>query len=1272
MGRPSTKTARRVRAGVLLAAAVTGLSLQIPDAFARSVTRTTAFDYDAAGQLVKEVVEPADSTLCVVSSHALDQFGNRTSTTQRNCNGTAGQYSGSGPGVNNEAPAPAATSKAVFESRATSQAFDASGRYVDSRTNALDHKETYAHNKRFGVIESLTGPNQLTTRWAYDDFGRKALEERSDGTGTRIRYEYCYGLPGDGVVATASCPTVESVAPAYVVTETPVKQANALQNSDGGAIGPYKRTYYDVFGRALRTEAQSFDANTSGVAVTPRILVEDVRYNSLGQLTHKTLPYYSGATEVLWAEFIYDKVGRVVEERAPDLSKRLVAYEGLKTIYTNDKGQKRTELRNEAGQLISVTDNRAKTLTFTYEPTGNVEQTTDSQGNFTKLTYDVKGRKLSSKDPNMGTWSYSYNALGELRTQTDAKLKLTEFTYDKLGRQLTRVEGTQNAAWFYEKLADGRVCGLSIGRLCETQSSNGYKRQHLYDSLGRVILTGVYLASPNPYTIGTEYVTDAASADVGRVRSVTYPSGLKVGYSYSPMGYLLKVTAADQLVWRLENMDEWGNVTQQTYGNNITTLAGHDRKTGRLTNLLSGHPTYGAFVMSHSYDYDTIGNLKGFADASTGQRAVYEYDELNRLKVEYRVGTDVAQPVAISWGYDDVGNVTSRSDVGTFQYPTPGAGVVRPYGITGVVGTVNGVASPSYGYDANGNLQSTAGRTVTWTSFNKVEKITGTFGGQARSVQYLYGAEHMRVAEFVTRAGAATKNTFYIQPGPSNDPFYEEETDVAAGNQIRKKHYIHAGGAVVAVVTNTLQTQAWDVQYWHRDRLGSTVAITNSVGGVVERMAYEPFGKRRQVGGYTDLTGALAPVSTERGFTGHEMIDEFGLVNMNGRIYDPAIGRFLSADPIIQAPDNMQSHNRYAYIWNNPLAAADPSGYCFMGCFWHGSNLAEPFRDAGKALAKVVRDIPLPPQVKQVVLTVGCTVATGGNAPGCAAAAAVIVAKSYGASDWSALKSGGIAYATAWGFEQVGTAYRANGEAWYIKVGGHALVGCGSAAASGGDCGKGALSAGLTAGYTHLTNGGMFYENGNTFDRYVLGTIEHGLIGGTISASIGGDFNDGAQTAAYGYLFNQLGNDLTREMHNERIMAGRGCSPQFANACAGIKAGSPEAVASARKMDGYIAFGADKMSSGLALASAFPGNPFAIHTGAAAIFLKSVSYTFSPPSAGQVAVDLITVPLPFVAAGMRIPEANRAAFDYTVSLGTDLVGPRAVSFMDGVLGGQGK
>ena len=119
--------------------------------------------------------------------------------------------------------------------------------------------------------------------------------------------------------------------------------------------------------------------------------------------------------------------------------------------------------------------------------------------------------------------------------------------------------------------------------------------------------------------------------------------------------------------------------------------------------------------------------------------------------------------------------------------------------------------------------------------------------------------------------------------------------------------------------------------YFRRDHLGSIDAILDS--GIVDVLAYDPFGERRADTWASQIpSAALAEVlanedtRTKRGFTDHEHLDEVDIIHMNGRIYDPRLGRFLNADPIVQAPAYSQSYNRYAYTFNSPLSFVDPSG----------------------------------------------------------------------------------------------------------------------------------------------------------------------------------------------------------------------------------------------------------------------------------------------------------------------------------------------------------
>ena len=128
----------------------------------------------------------------------------------------------------------------------------------------------------------------------------------------------------------------------------------------------------------------------------------------------------------------------------------------------------------------------------------------------------------------------------------------------------------------------------------------------------------------------------------------------------------------------------------------------------------------------------------------------------------------------------------------------------------------------------------------------------------------------------------------------------------------------------------------------YTDHLGSITAVTNANGNLIARQNFDAWGRRRKVQDYGHLpqnttstdnglnNNSTLPKWLYRGYTGHEHLDEFALINMNARLYDPVVGQFLSPDNYIQAPGNTQNYNRYAYCLNNPLKYTDPSGNVFI------------------------------------------------------------------------------------------------------------------------------------------------------------------------------------------------------------------------------------------------------------------------------------------------------------------------------------------------------
>lgn len=142
---------------------------------------------------------------------------------------------------------------------------------------------------------------------------------------------------------------------------------------------------------------------------------------------------------------------------------------------------------------------------------------------------------------------------------------------------------------------------------------------------------------------------------------------------------------------------------------------------------------------------------------------------------------------------------------------------------------------------------------------------------------------------------------------------------------IKKLHYLSSPAGVFAILTideNGIET----ISYLLKDHIGSITAVLDKNGNILEEMNFDAWGRRRNP---QDWSYNIVPETYlfDRGYTGHEHLDNFGLINMNGRIFDPVVARFLSPDPIIQDMENSQNYNGYSYCLNNPLRYTDPSGY---------------------------------------------------------------------------------------------------------------------------------------------------------------------------------------------------------------------------------------------------------------------------------------------------------------------------------------------------------
>ncbi|VVM22810.1 hypothetical protein BSPWISOXPB_5231 [uncultured Gammaproteobacteria bacterium] len=272
-------------------------------------------------------------------------------------------------------------------------------------------------------------------------------------------------------------------------------------------------------------------------------------------------------------------------------------------------------------------------------------------------------------------------------------------------------------------------------------------------------------------------------------------------------------------------------------------------------------------------------------------------------------------------------------------------------------------------------------------------------------------------------------------------------------------------------------------------------------------MAYTAFGERRK-GDWrvSDPLLPIIPALTNRGFTGHEHIDEMGLIHMNGRVYDPQIGRFLSADPYIQSPYNTQSYNRYSYTINNPLKYTDPTGNFF--------GVILGFISAMTTKA-VIAAIGTKLFLAKIIIAYAVTYSVTYIATGSAKAA----------------QSAGLSAALFTGIGGLrGGKMGANGKMQYNPgwesgsmktLAAHGLAGGIVQDRIGGSFGAGFLSGSLGS---YLGSSG----HSKNMSEMIGNTARDAVVGGTISVIGGGKFANGAQTGAFRYLFNEWTHDAQK------------------------------------------------------------------------------------------------------------------------------------------------
>lgn len=773
----------------------------------------------------------------------------------------------------------------------TKYTYDAYGR-IATETDALGLKITNTYNTK-GLLVSVKNHKGHETKYEYDPWGRKKKSIFPDGTTETTTLEWAKTDSELGTLdpnKNSGTLKINTSPPSGTITacESIILQPGFSYTSASGSLllniepnicatvpttsGVSTSYLITTIATGAPTTKVYYDAlgrevRKGEVRFDGKYLYTDYIYNNKGKLQKASLPF-KGSAPALWNEYSYDSYDRITSLAYASGKKDTYSYPKNKVTSLVD-GISTTKTYNAAGELISVTD-AAGTITYVLRPDGQPSSITAPGNVTTSFEYDAYGRQTKIIDPSAGTKTFAYDIAGNIAKETDANNKSINYTYDKYNRLIKKeIVGEQTISSVYN----------SDGLLTSETSTNNTSKTYTYDNLLRVstqretVVDGKWLEKQYAYSGGNTASTLYTSQS-GTIATENY------SYSY---GHLSEMKLNNSTsIWKLTAENNLGMASQAITGGLTRTYGYNAYGLPSMRSTTNG----GALIQVFTYEFDSkTGNLTWRKDNTRNLQENFTYDNLNRL-VSFGGNTIT---------YDVKGNITNHTGVGKFEYLRTD----KPYAITDV--TPYGNVIPLRNQKITYNAQM---RPLSITENNYVATFAYNSGGD-------------RVKMHIKKNNIDELIRYYIGA--------QYEIDGGVGGD--KERLYLGGDAYSAAAVYVKEAGKWNIYYICRDYLGSITHIINATGVVKQELSYDAWGRlRNPVDQKLYAEGTEPVLLLGRGYTGHEHLQMFGLINMNARLYDPVIGRFLSPDPYVQAPDWSQNFNRYSYGWNNPLRYTDPNG----------------------------------------------------------------------------------------------------------------------------------------------------------------------------------------------------------------------------------------------------------------------------------------------------------------------------------------------------------
>jgi RHS repeat-associated protein len=616
---------------------------------------------------------------------------------------------------------------------------------------------------------------------------------------------------------------------------------------------------YDLAGRRTKVTDPLKHVTTFAYDGAYRLTGETDALSKSVSHTYDVMSNLTGTTDQLGqtTNIVYDEFNRPTTTTYPPAVaggarlQQTIEYDavGNVTKRTDTAGRVTTFAYDSANRITSVTDPVLQVTQYEYNPRSNVTAVVDALSQRYEFVYDALSRATSATRAGL-QMSFAYDAVGNRIQRTDYNNATTNYTYDALNRLTkTAYPDTTTATYAYDKLS----------RLTSAINLNGTV-SFVYDKLGRVTSTTDVWAQAINYTYDVN----------GRRTKMSFGSTTKATYTYDAINRLTKIADGSNLATNYA-YDTASRLTSRTLPNGVVTSYSYDGL-DRLTRLKDAKST--TVIADNNYTYNDAGNIIQNIDQS-GTHA-YGYDTLDRL-------TSASYPATgnESYAYDTVGNRTSSHRSASYGY--------QPFN------RLTNTDTAGYLYDNNSNMitkSDGAGTThFAWDFENRLTQVVTPSSGSAT---YKYDALGRRV-QSAPSTGVSTNFTY------DGDDVAQDKTSTGVITE-----YLNGPG----VDNKIRQKTGTTLNYFAQDHLGSTTALTDSNGALVERETHDAYGN------------SSGSARTRYGYTGRERDSNTGLQYNRARWYDPQVGRFISEDPLGLGG----GINSFAYVSNNPQNKIDPSG----------------------------------------------------------------------------------------------------------------------------------------------------------------------------------------------------------------------------------------------------------------------------------------------------------------------------------------------------------